>query len=372
MKNLTKVILESKEKNLYLKQKVLIAMIASIFSVFFSLSIVFELYNIVNGVVLIVLTIFVVLFLIYNEKIKVKSIKSFYHGNKRSLVSFSITFLISIILSSIGVYLWTNKTFDQKIKTSENKVDKILIIEQKYNDQINQLRDKKFSETEIYSEIKESIDYWKTRRAADVNERKDIRDKIQETENQLFLAKNTFTNEIENSIKKLENLKSIEIDKVETVTSNEFKKINSQNNITIIFLVMIFITEIGIIILNKELVNVEKEIEILTNTHKAKRYLEVRTILMSMFLTKTVDNYTSIHHAYNSPSLNKLIMDDKKKKSFVKSSYNLFINLGIIDKGSRVKLKGQPISLVNKFLMDEKEALATLDHYYDKMLNLML
>lgn len=103
--NITKQILkESTIFNLDSDKK-LSALVASIFSVLFSLSIVLELANIVNGIVLIFLTIFTVLFLITNERIKVQQLKNVYKGSKKSILPFMVTFVISIVLSSIGIYL---------------------------------------------------------------------------------------------------------------------------------------------------------------------------------------------------------------------------------------------------------------------------
>ena len=131
--NLTKLIVNDSKKNLQLKQKETFAFIASVFSVIFALSIVFELRNIVSGFVLAFLIVFIVLFLILNEKLKVENVRKLYKGNKKGIIPFGLTFVISVTLSSIGIYLWTNKSMDAKIEVSESTISQEILIQKSYN-----------------------------------------------------------------------------------------------------------------------------------------------------------------------------------------------------------------------------------------------
>jgi hypothetical protein len=75
MKNFTEIIKESNNLKLVTFFDYVPATIANIFSVIFSTSIILELRGIVSGYVLVLLSIFIILFLIQNEIIKVKEIR---------------------------------------------------------------------------------------------------------------------------------------------------------------------------------------------------------------------------------------------------------------------------------------------------------
>lgn len=370
MENLTKVIIENSNKSLNKKQKTIIAFIASVFSVLFALSIVFELTEIVSGYVLAFLIIFVIIFLVLNEKFKIESVRSIYKGNKRSIIPFAITFLISVSLSSIGVYLWTNDSFNQKLANSNNKASQELLIKNKYQDRIKQIKSKSFANTEEYSELKESIAYWKSRRAANVEERSYIREQIEKAENNLITARDEFNNDIEGNIVQVNQLMEAELSQLETVSSNQIKTIDFKDKISYIFFIMIFITELGIIVLNKEMAEIEIKIEEFANSDMARKYMLARKVLISLYLTKDKENKTSITHALYSSPVQKMAGTDEKKWNAVKNLYNHFINLGILSDGEVKKSKTKKKILVNEIVMDEVQALATFDNYYNKLLTL--
>lgn len=370
MENLTKLIRENNKKDLNKNSKIAVAIIASVFSVLFSLSIVFELKNVVNGFVLGFLVIFVMLFLVLNERIKVESIKKMYRNERKSIISFSITFIISVTLSSIGIYLWTNKSFNEKIKTSDTKANEIVLIKEKYNNKISEVASFKFSDTELYNELKESVDFWKSRRAADFEERSYIRTQIKKAEDEFFNARLSFEDKQNNNVQELKELMNAEISRLDTMSNNKLEVIDYQSNISYIFLIMILITEIGIIILNKEVVSVENDIESLISNTEAKKYLLARSVLISLFLTKNKDNKTTITHALHSSPVNDTFKDEDKKWNAVKNLYNLFINLGILDDGEVKKNKEGKNILINTIILNEKEALKKFDEYYDKLLSI--
>lgn len=371
MKNLTKLIQENAEKGFKAKEKNMIAMIGSIFSVIFSLSIVFELKRVVDGYVLAFLIVFVVIFLILNEKYKVDNIRRVYKGNKKNILSFGVTFLISVTLSSIGIYLWTNKSFDSKLENDKQTVTQEFLIKDSYQSQINEVKNREFSETTLYTELKESIDYWKTRKAADIDERNDIRKEVKVAENKLEQERAAFNRDKNDDIVRLESMRDAELTKVNTLSTNNLKTIDFNTKISYIFLIMILITELGIIILNKEMAEVEEKVSQFVNSDMAKKYLLARKVLTSLYLTKDKDNKTSITHALYSAPVQKMNASDDKKWNAVKSFYNLLINLGILDDGEVKKSNKEKKSiLVNTILLDEKTAMDTLDNYYNKLLSL--
>ena len=116
MKAYTQAVRQSNNLKLMKFSDYVPATIANIFSVIFSTSIIMELRGIVNGYVLILLSVFIILFLIQNEIIKVKEIRKVFAGSKNALLPFSITFIISVCLATIGMYFFTNKAAEIKDK----------------------------------------------------------------------------------------------------------------------------------------------------------------------------------------------------------------------------------------------------------------
>lgn len=368
--NLTKLIVNDSKKNLQLKQKEIFALIASVFSVIFALSIVFELRNIVSGVVLVFLVVFIVLFLILNEKLKVENVRKLYKGNKKGIIPFGVTFLISVTLSSIGIYLWTNNSMDAKIEVTESTISQEILIQKSHQNKIDGINATKFSDTDQYIELKESIAWWKNRRAANVDERAEIRTTIETKENELAEARDIFNTKKVNQIGEINKMMNVEILKLKTVSNNDLSMINFQDKISYIFLIMILITELAIVVLNKEMAETEIEKNDIINTAQAKKFLLARKVLLSLYLTKGLDNKTTITHALYSQPVEKMNISKDKKWDSVKNLYNLFINLGILDSGELVKTKNKKRVLCNTFLLEETEAMERFDNYYNKLLTI--
>lgn len=367
---ITKLILDRTElKNKFLTAKIP-ANIASVFSVLFSLSIVVELSNIVEGSVMFILGIFTVIFLLLNERIKVVEIKKFYAGNKKAVVPFLITFMISLALSSIGIYFWVNKTIDIKNQSNTEYVTKIAEINKDYNNQINNLKvSNVFEGTTEYKDLHESLQYWKTRRPANLEERNLIRENIQTIESKISDAKLVFNTSLENQIAELKQLQSNDISIVENSNNNIVSTIDSNNQITIIFLIMIVLTELGIVILNKDVAKIENRFEELTNTKLANNYLIGRKVLISLYLSANKQGTVNMLQALYSPVINKLTWSDEKKWSETKKLYNMLINVGILSDG-KVRVRNGKQIMYNNIELPENKALKIFDNYYDKILSL--
>jgi Mn2+/Fe2+ NRAMP family transporter len=94
MKNLTQVVRDEQKLKLMNFIDYLPALIVNIFSVLFSTSIILELRGVVNGWVLVLLSVFIIYFLIQNEVFKVKYIRKVFKGNKNALLPFVGTFVL--------------------------------------------------------------------------------------------------------------------------------------------------------------------------------------------------------------------------------------------------------------------------------------
>lgn len=367
---ITKLILGRKElKSKHIKA-LLPANIASVFSVLFSLSIVVELSNIVNGMVLALLGVFTILFLLFNERIKVKEIKNFYAGNKKAIYPAIITFLISLSLSSVGIYFWVNKTMEIQTEVSTNNITEVTQIKKDFNNQISELRtNNDFYDTHEYENLNQSLEYWKSRRPANVEERALIRENINDIEKQIYSAKESHKKELDLKISELKELQANDIEVIQTNSNNKLASINNNNNITSIFLIMILLTELGIVILNKDVARIETRFEEITNSKLANSYLIGRKVLLSLYLSANKKGTVNMLQALYSPAINKLEWEDQKKWNEVKKLYNMLINIGILSDG-KVKNKNGKNVLYNNIVLSESRALKKFDEYYDKILSL--
>jgi hypothetical protein len=334
------------------------AILASIFSVIFAMSIVFELKTIVSGVVLTFLSIFIILFLIQNELFKIKEIKKVFQGNKASIIPFAITFVLSITLSSIGIYFWTNKA---QITEDNAIVDKSIVnnnINQKYNLKIDSLSNLKFENTEEYNSLIKNLEYWKSRRAMDTNELKSIRANIKSIGDNVHAERLNFKSNIDDRIKKCEDQCKNEMSIVDNQYNRTINKTDTNNFITYIFFVLIFITEFAIIILNKNIAGEESKLKTFTDSHLSKKYIVGRNILESLYFVKDSSYNVNINNAKYSYA-NK---DNVLEWSEVATLYNTYIQLGILDEGS--KIDGL---LTNEIVVDVDEALRMYDNYFEKI-----
>jgi hypothetical protein len=347
------------------------ALIANTFSVIFSLSIVLELKNILSGYVLILLSVFVILFLIYNEVTKVQYVRKVFKGVKSAIIPLILTFIISLTLASIGIYLFTNKSVDISNSNNMDKVVKINDISYKYQSKINELNNNVIFETsKEFEALNKELYYWKHISAATLIERDNIRNRIDKIQNDIQSQRTMFNENKRLSINQLNSLMNNEINIVNTQYNNTNNKTTKNNFISYIFLSLIIITEFATIILNKNIA--EKQIlrDEFINSDLSKKFIISSNILTSMYLT-SYNDVTTIEKAKYCEA-NKLIWDD------LALLYNQFINLGILDEGEVVVHKSLDKDhnektkkvLTNKFLVNEIEAQQLLNGYFEKLLKM--
>ena len=162
------------------------AKIASVFSVFFALSITIELKQHIDTWLFIVLSIFIVFFLIVNEVIKVTNIWKLHQYEFKNLITFIITFTLSLSLSGVGIYLWVNKSEVINNKNIEHKIISQNQIRDKYKSEKDFIVNSIYESTEEYSNLNNDLNYWKSRRGFDVEDTKSIRENILNRTNRSF------------------------------------------------------------------------------------------------------------------------------------------------------------------------------------------
>lgn len=351
------------------------AKIASVFSILFAMSIVYELRNHVDSWLLIMLSIFISFFLIVNEVIKVRSIKAMYNNKLKSLLTFLFTFILSLSLSTIGIYLWVNKTDNINSESLITKAVESNDLKSDYRMQIESIRNNEFESSNQYKQLSEDLSFWRNRRAADVEERGYIRDNIVRIENQIQSNRKEYNDNQNLSISKLENELQSKLDIVDVKFTNQSKEVNKNNFLTYILLTLIIVVEFVIIYLNNNIAKVDTEFVQYTNNDIVKKYKVGRKLLESLFLTANRvvkdDNCTELITNINKAKYSYVNKLENLQWDDLIELYNLYIDLDILDRGF-VKKKEESDEtgvLTNKFQVEDIEsALKRYDQYYNVIL----
>jgi hypothetical protein len=351
------------------------AKIASVFSILFAMSIVYELRNHVDLWLLIMLSIFISFFLIVNEVIKVRSIKAMYNNKLKSLLTFLFTFILSLSLSTIGIYLWVNKTDNINSESLISKAVESNDLKSYYRMQIDSIRNNKFESTEEYNDLNKSLSFWKSRKATDLEERANIRENIIKIENQIQTNRKEYYDNQKRSISNLENELQSKLDIVDVKFTNQSKEVNKNNFLTYILLTLIVVVEFAIIYLNNNIAKVETEFIQYTNNDVVKKYKVGRKLLECLFLTSNRvvkdDNSTELITNINKAKYSHVNKLENLQWEDLIELYNLYIDLDILDRGF-VKKKDESDEngvLTNKFQVEDIEsALKRYDQYYNVIL----
>lgn len=352
------------------------AKIASVFSILFAMSIVYELRNHVDSWLLIMLSIFISFFLIVNEVIKVRSIKAMYSNKLKSLLTFLFTFILSLSLSTIGIYLWVNKTDNINSESLITKAVESNNLKSDYRMQIEAIRSNEFESSNQYKQLSEDLSFWRNRRAADVEERGYIRDNIVRIENQIQTNRKEYNDNQNLSVSNLENELQSKLDIVDVKFTNQSKEVNKNNFLTYILLTLIIVVEFVIIYLNNNIAKVDTDFVQYTNNDIVKKYKVGRKLLESLFLTSnrvdTGNGYTKLITNINKAKYSYVNKLENLQWDDLIELYNLYIDLDILDKGF-VKKKEESDEngvLTNKFQVENIEsALKRYDQYYNVILN---
>lgn len=359
------------EKRLFFKKAQ--AYIASLFSILFSMSIVLELKGNVESTVAIGLAIFTTLFLILNEKYKVNHIQNLSKNlSFGSFMGFIATLTVSILLSCIGGYLWTNKNLSAKININNGIAQKEYNIKAKYQSMIDSVSDDSFYASNEYSILNDNLQYWKNRKPANIQERKQIRDRISQIESEILIKENSFNQRIENKKDEILNIQKAELNSISIASTNKLLSLQRIEYISYIIVILILIVEIVIIALNYDLAKEYKIIDSIKNSKQANEFKIARKILMNLYLMKNDDGRVFINNVKHSPIFDSLKWNDSDIWDFTKKTFNQLLSLGILtEKKDRIvplkdgKVRKFPHA---KLVLDENDALDKLNTYYDKLL----
>lgn len=322
------------------------SVIASFFAAVFSLSILREV-KIEEPGVFILLLVFTILFLSYNEYIKVGELRKKFSGKGGSITLIIITFLISIVLSGIGIYLWTNKTLESSIANDKILYSSTLSVENKFNRLIDSVSNISITNDPEYKRLKTDLSYWKYRNAADIEERTQIRERVKKIEEDLNQLSTSFKKEKENTILRYQNLKKVEIDNINSSFKNENKYISRNNNLSLIFFIIVLITKFVIILLAKEHASIEKKKNNILESEVTKRFVSQYKFVTDILSRKdkiTFDDVVFSSHF-------KFSKDPDKKNKEVKNIYYFLCD---------IKASEAPLH----------EAQAKLKNYYENIINL--
>jgi len=335
-------------------------LVANFFSVIFATSIILEISDVLSGIVLILLTVFIVLFLIQNEIIKVREIRKVFSGSKNSLIPFLITFIISIFLSTIGMYFYTNKSTEIKDNSTVEKNIKLNEIDQKYSEKFNTLYLNSFEETNEYKSTNKELSFWKSKSSATLIERTEIRERIDNLQKVIIEQKNVYNNNKNKQINQLKKLSNNEKTIITSQFDNKMNKTKTNDFVSYIFLSLILITEFATIVLNKNLVDKGRFVNEFANSKFAKKYLIASNLITALYLSAR-NNVVNINNAKYSLA-NK---DNVLEWNEIKELYNIFISLGILSDGE-IKKDGERELIYNKIIVTEKEAQKKLDVYFER------
>ena len=362
MKSITEKILKSKQglKTVNLIDK-FPAYIASFFSIIFALSIVLELKEVIEGYVLTFLTFFITLFLVFNEELKVRKIKGFIKGDNKVFPTLAFTFIISCSLSCLGIFFWINKSQELEDANKIKKSEETAKIYQHHKAIIDSLRSALFDDLELRKEIA----YWKSRRNATIEERKENRSRVESFQKALREEKKDFNSKKEKMIKEEQKAMQFAIQVLESQYSRNNSKLNRNNFITWIFFIMVLITEFAIISLNKNISKKEIAADKLMNSDISKRYRLNHSVVKELFLVHSKGDRIDINAIKYLQSVKTLECEDSDDNwKCTKQVYNLLISLGVISE-PRGKYK------TSEVLEDAIVAEGRVNNYFEKVFELV-
>jgi len=370
MKNLTQVVRDEQKLKLMNFIDYLPALIVNIFSVLFSTSIILELRGVVNGWVLVLLSVFIIYFLIQNEVFKVKYIRKVFKGNKNALLPFVGTFVLSVSLATMGMYFYTNKSNQIRDLGTLDKSEQLNQIRQKYQIQIDNINNLSYETSKSYEALQTELKYWKKASANDVSERSEIRKHVDNIQIDISKQRDLFNTDKNSRINGLNNLMLSETTIAENKFTNKVNKSKTVDFISYVLLALILITEFSTIILNKNVVEKHAVIEQLIDSKLAKTYIIASNILSSLYMTSK-DGWISINNAkYSYANKDNVLSWDE-----IKQIYNNFISLGVlVDSDIRIHndiATGEEKKvLFNRLALNETEAQDKLNQYFDRFMRM--
>ena len=304
------------------------SLIASFFSGIFSLSIVKEASaQIQDPVAFGFIFLFTVLFLVYNEYIKVTELRKWFVNKTGSLFLILCTFVITVCLSGIGIYFLTNHTQQTQITVDATQATQNVKIEQRYNRVIDSLSNTVITNEPTYVQLKSDLQYWKSRTAVDLEERKQIREHVKDVELNLRQFETEFAKKKEEAILRYKTQKIVEKNGVKTLYGNTLKAVSKSNVITLIFFIAVVLTKFIIILLSKQYTDARKRKQNILSSQVAKNFFVQYKFLTEVLSRKSDIKFDDIVFSpYFAFSKNK-----ERRTKEVKAVYYLFGDLKILN-----------------------------------------
>jgi hypothetical protein len=311
----------------------------SVFSVIFSFSTVIELHKFTNLFVFILTSIFLLFFAVYVEIAKVRELSKYFLKRKASKPLIIVTFSLSFILSGVGIFFWTNETQQKEKEVNETTNISLISIETKYN----RLTDSINSVAVDYSEVEKELSYWKTRSAATISEREQIRQNVTDLTDKKMELYKVSEERKQSQIQALNKQKQAEINLVSTRYEAKGKENGRNNFLTAIFLIMVVVTEILIVGIQKQISSHFDSFQL-----SAVRMVKEYSLRGIDFNDPSAINKIKYH-----PHIIKHFKGDNDSEAFklVKDTYNLLFEISIVGEDGKLA----------------KDASKQLSNYYSKI-----
>ena len=320
--------------------------VASFFSGIFSLSIVKEASTqIQDPIAFGLIFVFTILFLVYNEYIKVTELRKWFTDKKGSIPLIVCTFLITVSLSGIGIYFLTNHTVQTEITNDATQAQRNSAIAQKYNHVIDSLSNTQITQDATYVQLKSDLQYWHQRTAGDIEDRRQIREHIKDIETNLRRFEGNFSKKKEEAIQRYKEQKIVEENTVKISHSNVIKSVAKDNYISLIFFVAVLLTKFIIILLSKQYAAIrQKKREILSSTPAQNFYTQYKFLTEVLSRKNEIKFDDIVFSPYFTFSKNK-----ERRTKEVKAIYYLFGDLKLLNcplEEAQLKLKTYYIQIL--------------------------
>jgi hypothetical protein len=337
---------------------------ASAFSIIFASSIVFEAKTFLNFYLFILLCGFLAYFLFINEKTKIDESRKL----KPNYIRLFIPFLVTFCSTVIGIYLLTNKTFDNNINISNQKSELTYNIELKYNHKIDSINTLDYYNTNDYAILTTQIKEFK-KFTFDTIQRKFNKTMVANLYTQIINNKAKFDANKDNQVKSITQLKTAESNKANINTANNFKVSGKHNFISFFFVCLSILLEFTIFTLNRNIGKKLIELNEYTQTENVKDFLLYRNMLnfiYEIYTSGDIINFNTINYSYFAKKNN---LEFTK----VKEIYDTFISVGILEKFTDFENENNDIEKKEKTKFEIKfnknQALKRFDKCFEYVLN---
>lgn len=284
--------------------------LASLFSILFSMSLIKELKAVGSEwYVFYTATCFLILFVIFIEVMKVRELKKKFRGEQNSLMFLIFTFTISLGLSVLGVWLWTDKTYELSEQNLKAKQEQVNTISSTYSQKIDSIQSIDITASIQYKDLKKARLYYQYIRTEDEVEKQVNRKKVAELSDAINDLNLSSAKSKQESISLMKERMNIAIEQVNESYNGNKEKESRNNTISWIFFIIVAITEFIIVIIQKEQANpdinrINEESKLMVNTvtylslKNKKGKFDINDFKYSPFI-KGIEDWDRVKKLYN-------------------------------------------------------------------------